>query len=168
MSFKKKFKNRKIKKRDSVGSLKNLEILDTQSFYHFETQSIVIKFRVPNNKFNIKNIFNITKTKPTIAIHISDGTEDNAQGHQDKENLLCGLFYVSDITKPVQLSPIKENQKLEVFVINDKRNLTPEEIIEIIEEQNNPTPFEKDYSFKNDKEKANPKEVEGGVIVEGP
>ncbi len=133
----------------------NLYVVESFSFFNLKKNIIVLQTPIPNQNYEVKGIYNITDKENKILIHISDGTDNQAQERVPKrKNYILGIiFEISNIQNATGANNLNLNgngKTVEIVVFNENNNnINANNIITIFTEKD-------------------PKEHGGGIIVEGP
>lgn len=162
MKKSKKLKPIKVRKKDKIKKyLKNLDVINEHSFFNVDNELLCIKFPVPNENYEVKNIYNYSSALINrIVIHISDNTNDSVFRGK-KEFMLTGIIKFSDIPKIGNNDfTLLENSSLTVLIYNSNLEFNANMITE------------KDFESLEVKPKLEkaflPNDKGGGVIVIGP
>lgn len=163
---------------------KNFDITKKEnmvSYYDFDEKTIHIETPLPNKKFILKNVFNISNIfYAMIVIHITD-TKNIPRRNDHKEyigEIDINFDELINVTEPS--FKITKGEEVYVLVFNDNDIINNNNIIMKVKEH---LPKYKFISFEKEKNRTidslkdnkrlyslfeEPKEAGGGVIVSGP
>ncbi|WP_299048862.1 hypothetical protein [uncultured Polaribacter sp.] len=156
---------------------KNLDLADTikkHSYFNKLTGMITIRFTVPNKKFNVYAILNITKNGiPTIIIYVSDCSNKPIRSNSKKNYVAEIVFHYNEIIPyPGDDFNINTTESIIVKIYNDDSICNFSKSKKILKHLLND-----EYNFINKKNALTdinildgfiPNEKGGGVIIEGP
>lgn len=118
-------KNRKILQRERNKYQKAMQILSQKNndYSYLKDNTIMIKIPIPNEKFEIKGVYNISKTKDRILIHISDDTTNEICGltPMDLEHILEEEITSNEIENfnSAKTLDIENTEAIEAVIFND-------------------------------------------------
>lgn len=149
---------------------RNFNVLLKESFFNPDNTFIDIKVPCPNDKFEIKKVYDISDSifedfqiafdnLKTILIHISDSTASSTLG-KEINFFLDGKILFDEVYDPITCNvkrlDLKKHQSLLVIVFNNNDDFCLEEVLE------------KQAVGKSIWGIFKPEEAGGGVIVTGP